>query len=406
MKILQINKFYYPKGGSERHFFELVDVLEKKGHEVIVFSTENKKNVKRRNKEYFISETKMSLGNFRRGLNLFYNREAMRELKKIISENRPDVAHLHNISHHFSPAIIKFLKKNNIPVVMTAHDYKLTCPNYKLFNSKGICNKCIGEKYYQCTLNKCIKNSYLASFTMTLEAYWMKWKKYFSYVDIFIAPSKFMKSKLIEGGYEPSKIKYIPNFLDGNSEAENINGENFEKYILFFGRLSREKGIDVLLRAFPEIKDKNIKLKIAGDGEAKSDLIGMARKLNIFDRVNFLGHKSKREVKDLIGKSLFVVVPSVWYENAPYSILESYEQEKAVVGSDLGGIKEMIIDGKTGLIFKGGDNKDLKEKIDYMLRNIEDVSRMEKKGKKLLKERFNSDRYYKRILRIYERIVK
>ncbi|NLC30924.1 MAG: glycosyltransferase family 4 protein [Candidatus Moranbacteria bacterium] len=404
MKILLINKFYYIKGGTEKHFFELKSVLEERGHEVIVFSTENKKNIKSGKNEYFIPELRMNLNNFFNGFKLFYNFQAIGDLKKIIAEHKIDIAHLHNISHHFSPAIIKVLKENNIPTVMTVHDYKLLCPNYKLFNKGKICEKCRGGKFYHCTLNKCVKSSYLGSLVITLEAYWVRWKRYFNYLDLLIAPSRFMQNKLIENGFAQEKVEYIPNFLDSFEQKNKVIGAK-EKYILFSGRLSAEKGLDFLIKTFAEIDDKKLILKIAGKGEDEIYLKEMVRALRMEKRVVFLGHQSGMQIKKLIRESCAVVVPSVWFENAPYSILEAYAQTKLVIGSDLGGIPELIGDGKTGFIFRHGDKKSLAEKIQNVSKDPVGSEKMGMAGLRFLDNQLNSRNYYEKLMKVYCRAI-
>lgn len=406
MKILQINKFYYKRGGSESHFIALVNLLRKSNHQVSVFSTENRKNISSTKDDYFIQEIDMSLRNAKKGLNLFYNFKAMRELKKIILSNRPDVVHVHNISHHFSPAILKLFKKFDLPVIMTVHDYKLICPNYKLFNKGKVCEKCIRGRYSQCFLNKCVKNSYLGSLVLSLEAYWAKWKKYYDSVDIFIAPSQFMQSKLIEAGIADKKIKYLPNFLE-EVEDNNIflENEREENYILFLGRLSEEKGLNILIDSFRKIKNKRVKLKIAGEGFLQERLRKIITKLDLSDRIEFLGYKSGEELKKIILRSKFIVVPSLWYENAPYTILEAYAFKKAVLGARTGGIPEIIEEEETGLTFQADDSQDLAKKIDYLLENNEKLKVMGRNGNLFLKYCFNEKNYLDRLLEIYKEEV-
>ncbi len=403
MKILQINKFYYKRGGSETHFFELVNLLRKNNHEVNVFSTKNDKNFKAERNDYFIDEIEMSLSNFKKGLNIFYNRQAVKMAEKMILNNRPDIVHIHNISHHFSPAILKVFKKHNIPIIMTVHDYKLICPNYKLFNNGEVCEKCVGKKYYQCALNKCIKDSYLASSIMTLEAYWAKWNKYYDLVNIFIAPSYFMRNKLIEGGISGKKVKYLNNFLsNSNIEKQTVNEKNFSRYILFFGRLSKEKGINFLIKAFKNVDDKEIILKIVGEGPESTSLKNLVKELNLEKRVNFAGYKSGEELEKIISQSEFVIVPSLWYENAPYTILESYALKKAVLGAKIGGIKELIKENETGLAFEAGNIAELTKKIDYLLSYPKKMKDMGENGRLFLKNNFEEKIYLEKLIKIYQ----
>lgn len=404
MKILQINKFYYKKGGSESHFIALINLLRKNNHQVMVFSTKNKKNISSTENDFFIQEIDMRLSNFKNGFNIFYNLEAVKELRKIISLDRPDVVHIHNVSHHFSPAILKVFKKFNLPVVMTVHDYKLICPNYKLFSRGKICEKCIGGKFYQCALNKCVKDSYLGSLVLALEAYWAKWKKYYDLVDIFIVPSQFMREKLIQSGISLKKIKYLPNFLEEKEEF-NFFVDGKKDYILFLGRLSEEKGLDILVESIGEIKNKEIELKIVGEGPLEGELRKNIAKLGLNNRVKILGYKSGTELKQIISQAQFVVVPSCWYENAPYVILESYSLKKAVLGSEIGGIKELIEIGETGMTFKPNDVKDLTNKINYLLEDKSRLKNMGEKGHLFLKYCFNAENYLNRLIKIYQEII-
>ncbi|MFA6183825.1 MAG: glycosyltransferase [Parcubacteria group bacterium] len=405
MKILQINKFYYRKGGSESHFIGLVNLLRKNNHEVTVLSTKNKKNIKGVNKDYFVEEIEMKLSNVRDGLKLFYNYRAIKSLEKIIKYNRPDIVHVHNINHHFSPAILKVFKKYDIPVVMTVHDYKLICPNYKLFNGDGICEKCHGGKYYQCTFNKCVKNSYLGSLVMTLEAYWAKWKKYYDCVDIFIAPSQFMRNKLIINGFDSEKVKYLPNFLDKNISKDLIFKNNEKNYILFFGRISQEKGLGSLVRSLELIDDKDVVLKIVGEGPFQMELKKIIKKLHLEKRVMLVGYKSAKELEEIIVNSQFVVVPSLWYENAPYAILESYALSKPVIGAKIGGIPELIKENETGVTFEAENFDDLTKKINYFLINPEKVVAMGKGGCLFLNKFFNKENYLEKLVEIYRKEI-
>lgn len=402
MKILQINKFYYKKGGSESHFIDLVNLLRKDHHEVIVFSTRHKDNFPLAKKDVLVDELSMRLTNFFRGFNLFYNRKVIVALKNLIKKERPDLVHVHNFNHHFSPAILKLFKKYNLPVVMTVHDYKLICPNYKLFNKNKICEKCIGGKYFECAHNKCVKDSYLASLVMALEAYWSKWKKYYQNIDIFIAPSHFMQTKLIQGGYPTAKIKYLPNFLQQPEMATVKEKKSAERYILFFGRLSAEKGLAELIQTFGEIENKRIELKIAGEGPQKNQLEKIIAETNLASRVKLLGYQNSLDLIELIAGAELVVVPSRWYENAPYVILEAYAQRKPVLGADIGGITEMIKNDETGWLYNPQKREDFKKQMNEILKDSPKLKEAGQRGNIWLKEAFGEENYRKKLLKIYE----
>lgn len=390
---------------------ELEKMLARNGHKIIPFATNQRETKKNNYLEYFpryfdLGEVKFNLESLKNIFKIFHNSEAAKKLESLIRKTQPDVAHIHNIYHHLSPGILTVLKKHNIPIIMTVHDYKLVCPNYLLFNRGKVCQKCQGGKYYNCLKNKCVKNSYAASLVLMLEAYWAKHKKYYKKnINCFIAPSLFVRNILIKNGYDSRKIKYIPNFL-GEKASEDILNDSIEneKYFLFFGRLSQEKGIDMLIKSLPLANLKNYKLKIAGSGPEENELKELAKNLKLENKIEFVGYQSGKNLGNLISRAKFIAVPSVWYENAPYSILESYNVGKAVIGSRIGGIPEMIRENKTGLIFNAGDKKDLAEKINYLIAHPEKAIQMGMAGKKYLNKKFNQEKYYDKLVKIYREL--
>ena len=217
MKILQINKFNYLRGGAERCFLELSKILAEHGNEVITFSMQHEKNLHNQYEKYFTNEVNLNTFSLKNIFKIFYNREAAKKLEALIKKEKPDIAHLHNIYHQISTSIIKVLKKYQIPTVMTLHDYKIICPNYQLFSKNEICYKCQGGKYYNCLVRKCSKNSYAKSFLAMLEAYFNK--KNYDQIDLFIAPSQFMKDICVKFGIPESKIEVIYNFIKTKNPA-------------------------------------------------------------------------------------------------------------------------------------------------------------------------------------------
>ncbi len=407
MKILQINKFYYLKGGSERHFFELFKLLEDNGHKVIPFSMSlsfsgegsscssfpadlkgEEGNLPLQSSIQYVNLSKFSIKNI---IKFFWNYEAVNKLEALIEKEKPDVAHLHNIAHQISPAIIHTLKKHNIPIVQTLHDYKLICPNYKLFSNGEICEKCKGGKYYNCTLNKCVKNSRAKSLLATLEAYLHNnILKTYDKVDKFIAPSKFMKDKCVEFGIDAERIEVINNFVEAN--FQEVNNKN---YLLYFGRLSKEKGLDTIF----DSQFSNIELRIVGDGPMCENLKNKIKKEKL-SNIKLLGYKTGKELKDLIANAKAIILPSIWYENMPYSMLEAMAVQKVVIVSDIGGMSEIIEDGKNGFLFKSGNKVDLRKVIDK-LDNF-DLEIIGNNAKKTV-QNFDKISYYKKIANIYKK---
>jgi len=363
MKILQINKFYFLKGGSERYLFDLSKLLKQKGHKVIPFSMKDERNLPSEYSEYFIENINLHKFNIINIIKFFYNYEAVRNLEELIRREKPDIAHLHNIAHQLTPAIINVLKKNNIPVVQTLHDYKLICPNSKLFTNGKYCEACRGGRYYNCFLRNCMHKSRAMSFLGMLEAYLnSKIKKVYDGVDMFIAPSEFMRNVSLKFGISGKKIKVINNFV----EALNLKSDPVmavDDYLLYFGRLSDEKGIASLLEAMKNVKSA-IKLKIVGAGPDRNKLESISKKMELENKVEFLGPKYGAALADLINGSMAVVIPSVWPENMPYSLLESMSAGKAVIASRTGGMGEIIENGTNGFLFSPGNIRELVEVID------------------------------------------
>lgn len=351
MKILMINKFYYFRGGSEHYVFELSKLLESYGHQVVFFSMQDERNIKSKFSEYFIKKVDLQKFNLINIIKFFYNYEAVKKLKKIIKDEKPEVAHLHNIAHQISPAIIKVLRKNNIPIVQTLHDYKIICPNYRLYSRRQICQLCRGGKYYNCFFRKCLHNSWLKSFLGMLEAYLNnKIFKYYDLVDLFIAPSQFMKDVCIRFGIAENKIKVIYNFIDVTALTNDnlANKKEEPEYILYFGRLSQEKGIGILLDALAKVNGV-INLKIVGAGLERKNLELRIKNLELENSVKFPGWQTN--LKDVYDSIDILLLPSE-EESFPQAVLESMSYGVPVIASDVGGISEVVEHQKTGLLIK------------------------------------------------------
>ena len=408
MKILQINKFFFLKGGSERHFFDLSELLSKKEHSVSVWSTKHPHNLSFPNQESFaefidFSKNDSFLKEIKKLKNIFWNKDAKKKLEKIVKHQKPDVVHLHNIFSHFSASIIFAIKKYNIPIVLTLHDYKLFCPNYKFFSKSNICFDCLKSKNYSsCIRKKCIKDSYVKSFVGYLEGKYNKdFLKIAEKIDLFLAPSLFIKKKAIEWGIPKEKVIHLPNFIEGNhTDKKNKKQSN---YFLYFGRLSEEKGVELLIKSFLNISGRfsEWKLKIAGDGPEMKNL---KKKFQKNKQIEFLGRKNRKELNKIILKAYLTVVPSLWPENFPYSILESNALATPTLVSKTGGLTELIKHEKTGLLFELGDQSDLENKIAWSIRNPKKISKIGETAQKEIFDKYNSEKYYKKIIKIYERV--
>jgi glycosyltransferase involved in cell wall biosynthesis len=400
VKILFGNKFFYLKGGSEYIFFDSAEYLEQKGHKAIFFSMRHPQNISSIYEEYFVSNIDYNnggIGNRIRGsLNVLYSFEARRKAVELIEKERPDIAHLHNIYHQISPSILHAFKRFNIPVVLTLHDYKMVCPAYSMLRGGEICEACRDGSYYNCLLKGCSQNSRLKNLLNTIEMYLHHDILHiYDLVDTFISPSIFLKNKLEEMGFK-GRMVYLPNFikLDGISPVYNWK----ERSIVYFGRLSKEKGIFTLIEAAKKINA--IMFKIIGEGPLEKDIRTKISAENIRN-VKLLGYKRGEDLKMEILKSMFIVLPSEWYENNPRSIIEGFAYGKPVIGSRLGGIPELVRDNETGLTFESGNAEDLRIKIEYLTNHQDKIIEMGKNARLFVEKELGADRHYEGLIRIY-----
>jgi len=402
MKILLINKFHYLEGGAERSYLDTADILESHGDEVAFFSMKHPKNIKSKWEKYFVSNIDYNkklnfLNKIKASINIFYNFEAKRNLEKLIKEFRPEVVHFHNIYRQLSPSIIDVLKKHNIPMVMTLHDYALVSTARTLSVRGEIWEKDKRGLYCQCILDKCVKNSYLKSLIAVIEIRFHKIIKIYDKIDIFISPSQFLINKFREFNFKKEIVKIAhPIKLQ---ETNNISNDD---YILYFGRLTKEKGADSLIDAYLK-SDIKLKLKIAGTGLEEDKLKNKAKNNK---NIEFIGFKQKKELEKLIKNAYFIVSPSNCYENAPYSLLEAMGAGKAVLAPRIGGYIELIEDGKTGYFYKFREIDDFADKIKYLANNREEIIKVGIKAREKIKKENNKEKYYKNIIKLYNEVIK
>lgn len=403
MKILLVNKFHYLKGGSEKYYFELAELLKEHGHEVAFFSMEDEKNIETGNKEYFVEKIDLNTGSKLKALDVIYSKTNYKKMQEALEEFKPDIVHINNFQRQLSASIIKAIKEKNIPIVFTAHDVQAICPAITMMdNDKNICEQCMHGKYINCIKKKCNKGSTLKSIIGAIEGYYYRIKKiYTKKIDFIITPSEFYKIKLIEDGISGEKIEALHNFVELNKY--NIKTSD-EGYALYFGRLSKEKGILNLINAFSKL-DNGI-LYIAGEGPEKENIEKIIKDNNIQDRIKLLGFLNADEMKEYIRRCKFVVVPSIWYENCPYSVMETLAIGKPVVGANIGGIPELVKNNECGLTYDSENITELSEKMKRMFEDKELTKSFGKNAKKLATNLYGKDLYYTKVINIYEKLVK
>lgn len=409
MRVLNVNKFYRLVGGSERYYFDLANLLTSRGHQVIPFSMLYSHNRETPYNKYFVSYLDYNQISLRNILRLgpkivgkmVYSLESKRQIEKLIKDTKPDIAHIHMIDHQISPSILDSLKKLGIPMVQTLHEYKLICPNYRLYieRKKEICERCKGGRYYNTVVHRCLKDSMLGSFLASFAMYVHKMLKvYEKNIDTFIVPSRFARDKMLEFGVDPKKLVFLPYMVDTESFSPNYSHSN---YFLYFGRLSKEKGLFTLLHAMKNFR--NSLLYVVGSGELEDELTAFLEQ-NGMDNVKLMGYKTGEELRSLIREARFVVVPSEWYETFGLTIVESFACGKPVIGADIGGITELI-NPETGLLFQPGNSEDLTEKIEYFLSHPSLLKEMGLKARQFVHTNLSPTKHYEKIMSLYRKLT-
>lgn len=390
MKILLANKFYYRRGGDCIYMLNLELLLREYGHEVAIFAMDYPDNLETPWRKYFPSEVKFKpgLGMLEAFLRPLGTNEVKRNFCALLDEFKPDVVHLNNIHTQLSPIIAELAHERGIKVVWTLHDLKLLCPRYDcLRNGKIACEECFMDKR-KVLEYKCMKNSIVASFLAYKEAVSWNRERLEKCTDIFICPSLFIANKMIQGGFNKTKMCTLCNFID----IEKTRKQEYNKldYYCFIGRLSNEKGVVTLVKAARQLP---YKLKIIGEGPLMEELKILCKGTNI----ELVGYKQWAEIKELLGRARFSVISSECNENNPLSVIEAQCLGTPVLGACIGGIPELIEEGKSGMLFKSKDIVDLKKKIEMMFTYTFDYESLAKKSQ----EKYSADAYYKQLMKIY-----
>ena len=371
MKILMVDKYYFVKGGAERYLFELTEVLQANGHTVIPFAMQHPDNFETEYEDDFVDNIEYAMNSvwqkaasfFKISGRMIYSVQARQRLERLIARERPDVAHLHMIDHQLSPSILHALKKYKVPAIQTVHQYKLVCPNYRLYNPRTaqICEKCLRGSFYHPIIERCHKDSAIAGLLIAVESYLHRWMKiYEKNIDIFHVPSRFMGQKMREAGIARGKIRHLPYTIKIDKFKPHYKSK---PYVLYFGRLSDEKGILTLLHAMKDLPQAH--LHVVGDGPQEPQLRSFVQEHGL-KNISFLGKKSGGELARLVQEARMIVVPSEWYDNSPLVIYEAMAYGKPVIATRLGGMPELIIEGETGLLFDAGNAEQLAEKIRHL----------------------------------------
>ena len=398
MKVLLANKFFFLNGGSETVFFQERNFLLRKGFNVIDFSMEEPRNFSSDYASYFVSNinyhaTRGVFDKIKDVAKFVRSPEAIRKIQRLVEKEKPDIVHLHNIYHQLTPSIIPILKKSGAKVVLTLHDGKLICPGYLMLDKGEICTSCQGHSFWKPVVKNC-QGSRSQGLLLALEAYWHKWSKNYEKVDMYIAPSQFL-GDLVSIRIPKERIRVLRNGIDTISYMPSFCDKG---YALYFGRLSKEKGIETLLNAY-KYMGNSLTLKVVGTGHLEDEL------RREYQSVEFLGYKEGDELNDTIAESAFVVIPSEWYENCSMVVLEAMAMGKPVIGSRIGGIPEQVEDGKTGLLFEMGNVEELADKMRLLSENPEMRKRMGIEARKKLEVEYSLNKHCDELLKVYTGLI-
>ena len=345
MKILMVNKFLYPRGGCETYMLQLAEELKAKGHEVEYFGMYDEKNtvgnslgLYTTNMDFHAKGAAKLLYPFK----IIYSTEALRKLGKVLDAFQPDVVHMNNINFQLTPSVIYAVKKRNIPLVQTVHDYQMICPNHLLYSFGEVkpCERCIGGSKLHCVKHSCIHGSKAKSLIGTIEAQLYAVLKTYKKVDLYICPSYFLEEKLLAASdLYRGKTLTVHNFIEKKQMPEKITPE--KPYVAFAARLSKEKGVTLLCEAAKMLPDYSFLVAGSGpDGECLKDVPNITMK----------GFLTGDELISLMANARVMLLPSVWYENCPLSILETHSFGVPVITMNSGGMAELVEDGKTGAL--------------------------------------------------------
>lgn len=413
MRILLVNYRYFISGGPEKYMFNIKKMLEDNGHEVIPFSIHSNKNVETKYSRYFVEpigsrnatyfdEVKKTPKSIWQMLTRsVYSVEVEKAIKKEIRDVKPDLVYIIHFVNKLSPSVICGAKKMGIPVVLRLSDYFLLCPRFDFMYNKKPCEDCLTKGYMSCIKKKCVKGSLFASVIRVFSMKVHSMMKIYRNVDAFITPSEFLRKKLIDNGFEEKKIVCIPTFTASKSE---IGEQKIGSYGLYFGRITEEKGVDTVVKAYEMMPNREVKIMGDDTTEEAVKLKNYIKQKNI-KNIEFVGFKCGEELEKIIKDARFVLIPSIWYDNLPNTALEAFQYSKPVIASNIGSLPELVIDGVNGYLFEPSNVKELCHTV-TCLDDDNVVQKMGIASRKRLEERFSPSTHYKNLMKVFNSVKK
>ncbi len=397
--ILNVSQNYHVRGGSDRYFFTLAELLRKHGHRVVPFTAASPNNEPSEWENYFPRGADFEQPGAGDLLRFLYSHDAVKSIRRLLKDTDINLAHFHIYYGKLTASILEVLKRDGIPLIQTLHEYKLTCPVYSHLSNDQICEACEGKHFWRALPKRCNRGSLARTALSVTESYVSKMLGAVKKFDHFISVSHFLRKKMISHGMPEDKISTVHNFVDVSDITPNFSEGD---YILYFGRVHRSKGILTLIEAAVPLTD--VPIYIVGDGEAMSEVQQIIEQ-NGCKHIHLLGFKQGDELRELIRNSICTVLPSEWYENCPMSVLESYAYGKPVIGADIGGIPELIVDSVDGFLVPSGEPETLRDRLLWMFAHKDDAAEMGRIGRYKMETEFNADIHYERIMNVYQQFL-
>ncbi|MBC8120510.1 MAG: glycosyltransferase family 4 protein [Gemmatimonadaceae bacterium] len=398
LSVLNVSQNYYIRGGSDRYYFSVAELLEARGHQVIPFTANHPKNQPTDWSAYFPDAVNFDSPTPADIIRFLYSRPAAEALQRLLSDHRPDIAHLHIYYGQLTSSILAPLRRAKIPVVQTLHEYKIVCPVYTLLSNGQICQACEGHNFWQVAARRCNQGSLARSVLSAAESYVSTLLGAVDKVDHFIAVSDFLRNKVIELGVPAHKVTTVHNFTDlsGISPCGEVG-----EYFLYFGRLERLKGIFTLLKAMQSVRTP---LLIVGDGKARAEVEEYVQQHDL-KHVRILGHQREQALTDLIRGAICTISPSEWYETFGLTLIESFAHGRPVIASRIGGMTEVVCDGTDGFLIEPGNVEALQDRLQWMADHRDQAVKMGQAGRRKVEMQFSAEAHYHRLMDVYSKVM-
>jgi len=397
MKILQVNKFLHPNGGSETYMFQLTNALQELGHEVKIWGMEDERNISSDFPEFEASnidyKNQSLLKKVTSTFGTIYSSENRKKISKVLDIFKPNIVHIHNYNFQLTPSILPEIKKRGIKIVQTIHDGQMVCPYHRLFNFQRneTCVKCVQGSFVNCIKDRCFDGSIFKSIVGAGESMFYHQLNYYNkYIDVFISPSNFLAG-LISNKID-KEIKVIPNFTEIKIHSDT--SEKPKEYYLFYGRITEEKGILELIEIF---KETELNLLIIGTGNLVETI---EEKIKTISNIDYLGPKYNEELFDYVRQAKYVIVPSKWFENCPMTIIESFALNVPIIGSNHSGFKDLITNEKTGFLMDFKNKQDAISKLNEI--DKKDPSSLKENIRDYFQKNLTKEIHIQRVLEVYK----